>query len=213
MTKKSSIPVYCSHEELVNVSDLITHEKSPYIHSQSQVDTLTRVINSNGWRNSIVVSSRDRKTIVKGRLLYETALSNGWTKVPVEYQEYKSIGEEIADMVADNRVSSMSEIDNFILGDVIERIDSLGGDTLSTGFDQSMIDAITGKLDEYISIGGEAEFDVEEEEASIKTLKLIFDDEYYKFFTEKLTEICEEQNKMPSRVIYNLAVAAYENEN
>lgn len=213
MSKKSRTPtVYCSHNEMVAVSDLEVHPKSPYIHSESQIVTLSRVIKANGWRNTIVVSGRDKKTIVKGRLLYETALANKWDEVPVEYQEYSSIGEEIADMVADNKVSSMSEIDSFILGDVMERIDEIGGDLLNTGFDQSVVDVITGKLDEAIELGGEAEFDVEEDDSSIKTIKLIYDKDDFEEFTRILKDICESEEKLPSRVIYELALNAHSDE-
>ena len=213
MDKISGIPVFCSFSEERSTEDLLVHSKSPYIHSQTQATTLARVIKSNGWRNSIVVSDRDKKTIVKGRLLYETAIAQEWESVPVEYQSYSSVGEEIADMIADNKVTSMSEIDNFILGDVMEHLSDIGGDILNTGFEQHMIDAITGKLDEYISIGGEQEFDVEEEEASIKTLKLIYDNDEYKLFTTLMTAICDKESKLPSQVISDLAHKAYDLEN
>ena len=165
--------IFCSHTELRNVSDLLVHPKSPYLHSKFQIEILTKIIKNNGWRNCLVVSSRDKSTIVKGRLLFETAKQNGWDEVPVEYQSYSSEAEELADMIADNRVTSMSQIDDYLLADVIEDISALGGEIGNTGYDEDMLDKIIGAYDEEIQLGGEVEFDIEEDDASIKTIKLI----------------------------------------
>lgn len=44
------------------------------------------------------------------------------TKVPVEYQEYSSEAEELADLVADNRLAELSVIDNDALGGLLELV-------------------------------------------------------------------------------------------
>ena len=203
--------IYCEYEREAKLDELRVHPKSPYIHSEDQIITLSRIIENNGWRNNIVVSSRDGKTIVKGRLLYETAKYNDWDKVPIETQEYESEEQELADMVADNKVSSMSEMDDFLLRDVINDISDLEGDVLNTGYNESMLESFIDENDEYIVLGGEKEFEINDEE-SIKTIKLIYNEEDYEEFRELVTNLCEEQDEVPSRVIYNLAMEAKENE-
>ena len=201
--------VNCSHTELRKVTELKVHEHSPYIHSKSQIEILTKIIKANGWRNCIVVSSRDNFTIVKGRLLYETAIANGWSEVPVEYQEYDSLTDEMADMIADNRVTSMSQIDDFALTDVIEKINSLGGELENTGYDQNLLDKIIGQYDDDMMLGGEVEFDIDEDESGIKTVKLIYDEADYREFAKIITTVCEDTDTVPSQLIYNSVLKAY----
>jgi len=201
--------VNCSHTELRKVTELKVHEHSPYIHSRSQIEILTKIIKANGWRNCIVVSARDNFTIVKGRLLYETAMSNGWSEVPVEYQEYDSLTDEMADMIADNRVTSMSQIDDFALTDVIEKINSLGGELGNTGYDQNLLDKIIGQYDDDMMLGGEVEFEIDEDESGIKTVKLIYDEADYREFAKIITKVCEDTDTVPSQLIYNSVLKAY----
>lgn len=201
--------IYCSHTELRKVTDLRVHEYSPYVHSKSQIDILTKIIKGNGWRNCIVVSARDNFTIVKGRLLFETAVANGWDEVPVEYQEYAGISDEMADMIADNKVTGMSQIDDYVLADVIENLSSLGGDIGNTGYDEEMLNKIIGAYDDEIQLGGEVEFEIEEDDSGIKTIKLIYDEDDYKTFAKITTKICEDTDAVPSQLIYNSVLKAY----
>lgn len=201
--------IHCSHTELRKVTELKVHEHSPYIHSKSQIDTLTKIINANGWRNCIVVSSRDNATIVKGRLLFETAKSNRWDEVPVEYQDYDSLTDEMADMIADNRITAMSQIDDLVLADVIERISLLGGEVGNTGYDEAMLDAIIGQFHDDMVLGSEVEFEIDEDESGIKTVKLIYDEDDYKVFSNIITKICDDKDTVPSQLIYNSVLKAY----
>lgn len=209
---EAGIAVYCQGR-LEQASKLKVHPESPYRHSEYQVELLTQVVRENGWRNPVVVTARDNATIIKGRLLYEAALANGWKKIPVETQEYATEDEELADMIADNRVTAMSEMDSFLLADTVEKISELGGSLESTGYDQSILDAITGRLDGEINLGGEQEFEInEEEENGIRSLRLIFEDEVYEKFVTMLEKRCVATEKTPSRLIFDLAIEANEQE-
>lgn len=207
----SHIPIYCEYSKEANVDELKIHPESPYIHNEDQIIILSKIIENNGWRNNIVVSSRDSSTITKGRLLYETAIYNGWDKVPIEIQEYSSEEEEIADMVSDNKITSMSEMDDFILAEVIERISEIGGDIGNTGYNESMINTFLNSIDEDMVIGGEKEFEIQDED-SIKTIKLIYDKEDFELFKVLITDACEKENEVPSQLIYKLAFKAYKDE-
>ncbi|EZH64165.1 hypothetical protein DH09_00040 (plasmid) [Bacillaceae bacterium JMAK1] len=61
------------------------------------------------------------------------AKSVGYDQVPVDYQEYESDEEELADLVADNRISEISYMDNAMLKDLLEEIDNGDIDMEITG--------------------------------------------------------------------------------
>ena len=60
--------------------------------------------------------------IVRGHGRLEAALLMGAEKVPVDYQDYASEAEELADLLADNRLSELAELDEDDLKRVIESI-------------------------------------------------------------------------------------------
>ena len=60
--------------------------------------------------------------IVRGHGRLEAALLMSAEKVPVDYQDYASDAEELADLLADNRLSELAELDEDDLKRVIESI-------------------------------------------------------------------------------------------
>ena len=60
--------------------------------------------------------------IVRGHGRLEAALLMGAEKVPVDFQDYGSEAEELADLLADNRLSELAELDEDDLKRVIESI-------------------------------------------------------------------------------------------
>lgn len=65
----------------------------------------------NGWRAAIVVSKRSG-LVVKGHARLEAALLRGWDQVPVDEQEYATENDEVADLVADNKIAELAESDD-----------------------------------------------------------------------------------------------------
>lgn len=55
--------------------------------------------------------------------------------VPVEYQDYESREAELADMIADNRISEFSTLDKDILDVLMAELSDAEFDLLLTGFD------------------------------------------------------------------------------
>jgi hypothetical protein len=119
----SGVPVYCAHDAIVDVAKLVPNPKNPNTHPDSQIQLLGRIIRQTGWRQPITVSNRSG-FIVKGHGRLAAALLEGFKAVPVDYQNYDSEAQEYADLVADNRIAELAEIDNKLLADIFENIDT-----------------------------------------------------------------------------------------
>lgn len=117
------VPVFCAHDEIVEVEKLIPNPKNPNTHPDTQIQALGRIIRQTGWRQPITVSRRSG-FIVKGHGRLSSALLEGLAAAPVEYQNYTSEAEEYADLVADNRIAELAEIDNKMLADIFADIDT-----------------------------------------------------------------------------------------
>ena len=119
----SGVPVYCAHDAIVDVAKLVPNPKNPNTHPDSQIQLLGRIIRQTGWRQPITVSNRSG-FIVKGHGRLAAAMLEGFKAVPVDYQNYDSEAQEYADLVADNRIAELAEIDNKLLADIFENIDT-----------------------------------------------------------------------------------------
>lgn len=142
-----SIPVYCSHDELVDIVSLIPNKKNPNQHSQKQIELLANIITNQGWRAPITVSTRSG-FIVRGHGRLLAAQFLGVSQVPVDYQDYATEAEEWADLIADNRISELSTVDPTMLTKLLEELDTTAFDMDLTGFDEQEL----GKLMARFSI-------------------------------------------------------------
>ena len=133
------VPVFCAHDDIVDVLTLIPNPKNPNTHPEEQVELLGRIIRATGWRQPITVSKRSG-FIVKGHGRHLAAQAAGLTKVPVDYQEYASEAEEYADLVADNRLAELSEIDKAMMADVFKEIDPAEIPVELTGYTEEEFD-------------------------------------------------------------------------
>lgn len=115
------IPVYCAHDKIVSIDEVKPNPKNPNQHPPEQIKMLSMIIERQGWRAPITVSTRSGY-IVKGhgRLLAAKAIEA--TEVPIDYQNYESEEQEIADLIADNRLSELSQIDNEMLAELFAEI-------------------------------------------------------------------------------------------
>jgi ParB-like chromosome segregation protein Spo0J len=102
--------VHCAHDEMVPVSQLKKHPKNPNIHTPSQIERLTKILEYQGFRNPIKVSKRSG-LITAGHGRLEAAKRLGLKEVPVSFQDYTDEAQEYADLVADNSVAAWSALD------------------------------------------------------------------------------------------------------
>lgn len=129
------IPVYCSHDKIEAIMKVIPNPKNPNKHPEKQIKILSQIIEAQGWRKPITVSKRSGY-VVSGHGRLEAALLLGAERVPVDYQDYANEAEEWSDLVADNRLSELSSVDEDLLADILGEISQTDFDLLLTGYDE-----------------------------------------------------------------------------
>lgn len=158
------MPIHCGFDEVVGVESLVPNPRNPNKHPDSQIELLAKIIagvrdgdgpkpgTGQGWRAPITVS-RSSGYIVRGHGRYAAAIVAGLDEVPVEYQLYDSEASEYADLIADNRISELSAIDDHELKDLLREIDSMDFDVELAGFDDFALSKL--KLDDDQDEDGE----------------------------------------------------------
>lgn len=130
------IPVWCSHDEIVDLVKLIPNPKNPNHHPEKQIDLGARVIKAHGWRWPIVVSKRSGFiTKGHGRLLFAERM--GVKEAPVDYQDYATEADEWQDVIADNRLQEFAEPDIDIIRDILSTVEDLQAELTGYDFDLS----------------------------------------------------------------------------
>ncbi|MBQ9168883.1 MAG: ParB N-terminal domain-containing protein [Oscillospiraceae bacterium] len=137
------VPVFCAYDELVPLEKIIPNPQNPNGHPPEQIALLSKIIKAQGWRAPITVSTRSG-FIVRGHGRLMAARSMQAEAAPVDYQNYASEAEEYADLVADNRLSELSEIDDDKLADILQEIDTGEFDMALTGYTDEEIQDILG---------------------------------------------------------------------
>ncbi len=119
-------PIRISNIDIMLTSEIakLRHPKNPNSHPADQVERLASIIEFQGWRYPIKISTRSG-LITAGHGRLDAAELRGWSEVPVSYQDYDSDEQEIADLIADNAIASWSEL-NF--KSINEMVPDLGPD-------------------------------------------------------------------------------------
>jgi len=118
------IEVKCAYDEMVSVKKLIPNSRNPNKHPKKQIEMLARIIEVQGWRAPITVSSRSG-FIVRGHGRFEAARLLKCREVPVDFQDYGSDQEEWADLVADNKIAELAETDDEMLKQLLQETGSI----------------------------------------------------------------------------------------
>ena len=126
--------VHCSHDAMVMADLLSPHPRNPNTHPQSQVELLAKIIKRTGWRAPITVSTLS-KHIVKGHCRLLAAKHLNLEQVPVDYQDYETEEDELADLLADNRLAELAEIDKQILANGLAFLEDAGFDLEYAGWE------------------------------------------------------------------------------
>jgi DNA modification methylase len=121
-TTADGITVYCSFDKIVSINELKPNPENPNEHPDEQIDLLSHIIIKNGWRDRITVSNRSG-LIVKGHGRYLAAIRAGLQEAPVDFQDYETHADEVADLIADNKISELSEVNNRLARKLIENME------------------------------------------------------------------------------------------
>lgn len=152
-TTKSSLNepvVYCRYTEMREISTLKENPRNPNKHPQFQLERLAEIIKGNGWRQPVTVSDLSG-LIVKGHGRYQAAKLAGFTQIPVEVQHYETEAEEMADLLADNKIAELAEMDEEAVSKILNEIQESGLPIGLTGFTLEDIEAAAQDADEAIS--------------------------------------------------------------
>lgn len=103
--------IECAYDAIVDLVKLQPNPKNPNKHPDKQIDMLAKIINYQGQRSPIVVSTRSG-FIVKGHGRLSAIQKLGWESAAVDYQDYEDEAQEFADMVADNKIAELAEHDD-----------------------------------------------------------------------------------------------------
>lgn len=102
--------VRCAHTKLVPITEIKEHPKNPNYHDREQIEILANVIKSTGWRTPIGVSKRSG-FIIRGHGRFAAAKALGLQEVPVDFQDYETEAQELADLLADNKIADLGQVD------------------------------------------------------------------------------------------------------
>lgn len=157
------------------MGDVKPNPKNPNQHPPEQVELLAKIIQSQGWRAPVTVSTLSGM-VVRGHGRLMAAIHAGLSHVPVDFQAYNSEAEELADLLADNRIAELAEIDDKMLADLFADVDAGGLDLELTGYDDEAVAALVDVIDGDLEVVGSVPFtDVLREEHNY--IVLYFDNE------------------------------------
>lgn len=135
------IEIWCSFDKLVPVEELKPNPRNPNTHPAHQIELLAKNIRYFGWRHPVTVSKRSGH-IVAGHGRLRAAQSLGLNLVPVDFQDFASDNDEMAVLVADNRLAELASLDLNSLESVINDLKVEGFDTLLTGFEEADLESL-----------------------------------------------------------------------
>jgi hypothetical protein len=140
-TLANGIEVWCSFDKLVPVGELKPNPRNPNTHPQRQIELLAKNIRYFGWRQTITVSKLTG-LIVSGHGRLMAAKQLGAEVVPVDYQDFSNENDELAVLVADNRLAELSTVDLNELEKIASEWKSIDFDTILAGFEPADIEGL-----------------------------------------------------------------------
>lgn len=116
------VKIHCAYDKLVKIDEIKPNPANPNNHPPEQIERLTRIIAYSGVRQPLKVSKQSGMlTAGHGRLMAFKRLK--MKLVPVDYQDYETPEQEIADLHADNAIAQWANID---MAATLELIKSVG---------------------------------------------------------------------------------------
>ncbi len=130
--------------EMWAIDRLIPYEKNAKIHTPTQIESLAKVISTQGWDVPIVVDKDG--VIIKGHGRRMAAIHLGLKEVPVICRTDLTPAQVKAARLSDNRVA-MTDFDTTLIKDELSALNLEGFDVGSMGFDSKELDMMIQDLD------------------------------------------------------------------
>ena len=122
-TTPDGFKVWCSFDELVELDSLKPNPRNPNKHPEAQLELLANIITKGGWREKITVSRRSG-FIVKGHARREAGKMAGGQYALVEWQDYATEADEMADLIADNRIAELAVLDEEAITELLAELEA-----------------------------------------------------------------------------------------
>ena len=135
-----AIKIECAFTDRVSIKNLKPNPLNPNEHPEEQIKLLAEIIKQVGWRDPITISNRSG-FIVRGHGRFAAAVLLKMASVPVEYHDYDSEEEELADLVMDNKIKELSYLDRGKVRDLLSGFED-SSRRLMTGFNEVEIEKI-----------------------------------------------------------------------
>lgn len=130
--------------QMMDINKIFPYEKNAKIHTETQVASLVKVIQTQGWDVPIVVDRNG--VVIKGHGRRLAALSMGLKEVPVIVRDDLTDEQVKAARLSDNRVA-MGDFDVNLMKDELADLNEGGFDMTSMGFGEKELDMMIGDLD------------------------------------------------------------------
>lgn len=161
-TLANGIEVWCSFDKLVPVGELKPNPRNPNTHPQRQIELLAKNIRYFGWRQTITVSNLTGM-IVSGHGRLMAAKHLGVEVVPVDYQDFASENDELAVLVADNRLAELSTVD-------LNELEKIASEWKAADFDAILAGFEHADLEGLLNPGGNSDDENDEDDRHDKEL-------------------------------------------
>jgi ParB-like chromosome segregation protein Spo0J len=128
-----NVEYHCKYDKLVSPDELKPHPKNANMHPEEQIEALCRFIRVSGWRQVITVSKRSGFIVAgMGRRLAAKKIG---CDVPVVYQDFETEVDEIAYLLADNRLAELAITDDDALQSGLDFLEEEGFSLDDIGFE------------------------------------------------------------------------------
>jgi len=145
--EENIMKIKCKYDKLVKISELTTlkHPRNYNQHGTEQIELYAEIIKDQGIRRPIRISNFSG-FITAGHGLLKAAEKLDYNELPVEYQDYDSEEQELADILADNNLARLATVNRQKRDSIIHELVEKGVDPKITGISKVIMDDILGNV-------------------------------------------------------------------
>ena len=147
MSDPKDIPIHCDYSILTPTEELKPNPANPNSHDENHTRLLCKMLEHQGWRESILVSKRSG-FVVCGHGRLKAAKFLGVKNVPVDLQDFENEADEMAHLIADNRIAELSSFDSASLKELLSELDTGAMDMEVVGYDEKTLEDLMTQFHE-----------------------------------------------------------------